>query len=139
MSNIPVVEPVLAVHLAEVIRQGILKIAKLRLTNVNADEKAAELFAYVISDEFQTRFRSMADAVASLKGLQDSERTWHEKQWVKQSRFHVQIESRQREIDAKLQLIAKEGTGERLRPVTADRFRIRDTSMTRIAGGNAND
>jgi hypothetical protein len=50
----------------------------------------------------------MADAVDSLKDLQKAERTWHENQWTKQTKFHSQIESRHREINAKLQSVVKE-------------------------------
>jgi predicted RecB family nuclease len=98
-----------ATTLAAVMREGILEIAKLRLTKVGADDKARELFAYVVGNEFQTRFRDMADAVAGLQNIQRAERTWHENQWSKQSRLHAQIESRHREVNATLQLIAKAG------------------------------
>lgn len=108
-DDVPVVEPRLAATLAAVMREGILEIAKLRLTRVGADDKARELFAYVVGNEFQTRFRDMADAVEGLQNIQRAERTWHENQWSKQSRLHAQIESRHREVNAKLQLIAKAG------------------------------
>lgn len=109
VDDVPVVEPRLATTLAAVMREGILEIAKLRLTKVGADDKARELFAYVVGNEFQTRFRDMADAVDGLQNIQRAERTWHENQWSKQSRLHAQIESRHREVNAKLQLIAKAG------------------------------
>jgi hypothetical protein len=111
VDNVPVVEPRLATTLAVVMREGILEIAKLRLTRVDANEKARELFEYVIGNEFQTRFCSMASAVESLKDLQQSERTWHENHWVKQGKFHSQIEARHREINSRVQFIVKEGTG----------------------------
>jgi hypothetical protein len=119
VDNVPVVEPRLATTLAAVMREGILEIAKLRLTKVDANEKARELFEYVIGNEFQTRFCSMASAVESLKDLQHSERTWHENQWTKQAKFHAQIEARHREINAKLQIIVKEGVSRKLMPVSA--------------------
>ena len=109
VEDVPVVEPRLATTLAAVMREGILEIAKHRLTKVGADEKARELYAYVVGNEFQTRFRDMADAVEGLQSIQKAERTWHENQWSKQSRLHAQIESRHREVNAKLQLIAKAG------------------------------
>ena len=105
----PVVEPRLAATLAGVMREGILEIAKLRLTKVGTDGKAQELFGYVVGNEFQTRFRDMADAVDELKNIQKAGRTWHENQWAKESRLHAQIEGRHREVNAKLQLIVKAG------------------------------
>lgn len=109
VDDVPVVEPRLAATLAAVMREGILEIAKLRLTRVGSDEKARELFAYVVGNEFQTRFRDMANAVEELHNIQRAERTWHENQWSKQSRLHTQIEGRHREVNAKLQLIVKAG------------------------------
>lgn len=111
VDDVPVVEPRLAATLASVMREGILEIAKLRLTKVGADDKARELFAFVVGNEFQTRFRDMADAVEGLQNIQKAERTWHENQWSKQSRLHAQIEGRHREVNAKLQLIVKAGAG----------------------------
>ncbi len=116
VDNVPVVEPRLATTLAAVMREGILEIAKLRLTRVDANEKAQELFEYVIGNEFQTRFCSMASAVESLKDLQQSERTWHENHWVKQGKFHSQIEARHREINSRVQFIVQEGTGRKPLP-----------------------
>jgi hypothetical protein len=113
VDDVPVVEPRLATTLATVMREGILEIAKLRLTKVGTDEKAHELFTYVVGNEFQTRFRDMADAVDGLKDIQKAERTWHENQWAKESRLHAQIEGRHREVNAKLQLIVKAGGGGR--------------------------
>jgi hypothetical protein len=112
VDEVPIVEPRLATTLAAVMREGILEIAKLRLTKVGSDGKAQELFTYIVGNEFQTRFREVADAVDGLKELQKAERTWHENTWTKESRLHSQLESRHREINAKLQLIATEG-GER--------------------------
>jgi hypothetical protein len=113
VQDVPVVEPRLATTLAAVMREGILEIAKLRLTKVGADDKARELFAYVVGNEFQTRFRDMANAVEELQSIQRAERTWHENHWSKQSRLHSQVESRHREVNAKLQLIAKAGGSDR--------------------------
>jgi hypothetical protein len=92
VDDVPVVEPRLATTLAAVMREGILEIAKLRLTKVGTDGKAQELFGYVVGNEFQTRFRDMADAVDGLKDIQKAGRTWHENQWAKESRLHAQIE-----------------------------------------------
>lgn len=114
VDGVPVVEPRLATTLTAVMREGILEIAKLRLTRVGTDEKAQELFAYVVGNEFQTKFRDMADAVDGLREIQRSERTWHENQWTKESRLHSQIEGRHREVNAKLQLIVRAGGSRRL-------------------------
>lgn len=111
VDEIPVVEPRLATTLAGVMREGILAVSKLRLSGEGADGKAQELYAYISSEEFQTRFLDVADAVESLRNMQNSARTWHENQWTKETTLHSRLESRHREISAKLQGIAKDGLG----------------------------
>jgi hypothetical protein len=51
----------------------------------------------------------MADGIRGLKDFQESERTWHENHWAKETALHSRIESRHREINAKLQMVVKGG------------------------------
>ena len=67
VDGVPVVEPRLATTLAAVMREGILEIAKLRLTNVGIVEKAQELFTYVVGNEFQTRFCDMTNGASGTE------------------------------------------------------------------------
>jgi hypothetical protein len=120
VDDVLIVEPRLAATLAAVMREGILEIGKLRLAKVGTDGKAQELFAYVVGNEFQTRFRDVADAVDVLKNIQEAERTWHANHWTKESRLHAQLQSRHREINAKLHLIVKEGDARRPMAVASE-------------------
>jgi hypothetical protein len=107
-GDIPVVEPRLASIIAGIMREGILEIAKLRMSKVDGDRKGKELLEYIVGDKFQPRFRALATATSNLKELQDKEKTWHESHWEKQARQHAELDSRQREINASLQEIVKE-------------------------------
>jgi hypothetical protein len=59
VKDIPVVERRTAVALATVIREGVIEIAKLKLSGKFHDEKSQELFEYIVGDKFCTRFREM--------------------------------------------------------------------------------
>jgi len=61
VRDIPVVERRTAVALATIIREGVIEIAKLRLSGKFHDEKSQELFEYIVGHKFCTRFREMAE------------------------------------------------------------------------------
>jgi hypothetical protein len=98
----------MAVALAAILRDGIAEIGKLRLSNAGRGEKAQELFDYVLSDEFATRFRQIQDSVQALREQQDKERDWHENAWQKQASLFDQIESRRREVETRIKNITRE-------------------------------
>jgi hypothetical protein len=75
VRDIPAVERRMAVALAMVIREGVIEIAKLRVSGKFRDEKSQELFEYIVGDKFCTRFREMAEGIASLREQQQKERT----------------------------------------------------------------
>ena len=99
LKDIPVVEPRMAIALAHILRDGVLEIGRLRLSNGQKSGKAQELFSYVLSSEFATRFRQMQGCVAELREQQTKERDWHENVWQKEAKLFDQIESRRREIE----------------------------------------
>ncbi|HET6843121.1 MAG TPA: DUF2130 domain-containing protein [Candidatus Angelobacter sp.] len=111
-QNIPVVEPHFAVALASVMREGIIEISKLQLTKTGTDEKAQELFAYIVGNEFQMKFREMSYTVKNLMDLQQTEKSWHDKHWAKESELQERISKRHSEINAKMQLML-EGVSDR--------------------------
>ena len=103
----------MAVPLAAVIREGVIDIAKLRLSGKFRDEKSQELFEYIVGDKFCTRFREMAEGVASLREQQQKERTWHENAWQAEAKIHERIENRHREVDAQIRAIVRRGSNGR--------------------------
>lgn len=104
-DGVPIVEPSFAASLASVMRNGLIEISKLKLTKVDSDSKATELFGYVIGEEFQTRFHDLAEAIDKVQEFQDAERTWHQRHWAKESDLHERIQKRHSEIEARFQLI----------------------------------
>ena len=112
VNRLPVIEPSGAVALASVIREGIIEVAKLRLTRTGTNEKAQELFGYVIGDEFRTRFSAIYEAANELKSLQQTEPNWHERHWANESEMHSRIQKRHSEIEARIQSITR-GSAER--------------------------
>jgi hypothetical protein len=107
VKGIPVVERRTAVALATIIREGIIEVAKLRLSGKFHDEKSQELFEYIVGHKFCTRFREMAESIASLREQQQKERTWHENAWQAESKIHERIEGRHREVDAQIRAIVR--------------------------------
>jgi hypothetical protein len=83
IKNVPIVEARMAVALATVIRDGLVEIGRLRLTEAARGTKAQELFDYIVSDKFRTRFADVAESVASLREHQHCARSQEVKydQW----------------------------------------------------------
>jgi len=113
--GIPVIELRLIVRLAEVIRTAIVEIGSLRLTTLGRQAKAAQMFEYVVSDHFVSRFKGIAEAVVALRSQQDRERQWHAETWAKETRLYDEVESSRREIGAQVRAIAEARTSRDLR------------------------
>jgi hypothetical protein len=110
VGDIPVVARPTAVALATVIREGVIEIAKLRLSGKFQDEKSQELFEYIVGNKFCTRFREMAESIDSLREQQKKERTWLENAGEAESKIHERIEGRHREVDAQIRAIIRGGS-----------------------------
>jgi len=107
VKEIPIVDKRMAVALACVIREGIIEIAKLHVSGQSSDEKSQELYRYIASDKFTTRFKEIADCVASLREQQHKERIWHENAWQIGSKTHERMEGRHREVEAQIRAIVR--------------------------------
>ena len=126
LKGIPVVGPRLAVSLGTIIREGIVEIARLRLSAKFRDQKSQELFDYIIGDKFCTRFREIAEGVSSLREHQQEERRSHEKTWAAEAKIHERIENRHREVDAQIRAIVGRRSNGRLAKFVAKSERLRD-------------
>jgi hypothetical protein len=107
-KDIPVVEPRMAIALAQILRDGVVEIGRLHLANAQRNGKAQELFNYVLSNEFATRFRQIQTCVDELRDQQKKEREWHEDAWQKEDKLFGQIDSRRREIETRIKNITRE-------------------------------
>jgi len=110
VKNIPIVDPRMAVCLASIIRDGICEIGHARSTRAGRNDKANQLFEYILSDRFVTRFREIADSVDSLRERQQKARDWHEHAWGEESSLHDRIDARRREVDSQIKTIVKNPT-----------------------------
>jgi len=104
-KGIPIVEARAAVALATIMREGIVRISELGVTGRSRDAKSHELFEYVISEKFSTRFHEIAEGISSLRERQEKERTWHENSWREEDKIHDRIQNRHREVEAEIRAI----------------------------------
>lgn len=130
VRDIPVVDKRMAVALATVIREGIIEIAKLRLSGKSSDEKSQELYKYIVGDKFCTRFREMAEGVDALREQQRKERDWHENAWQVGSKIYERIEGRHREVEAQIKAIVRGSTGSETLKLAASS----ETWQTEVSG-----
>src|SRR5258708_9515811 len=95
------------VKLAEVIRAAVIEIGSLRLTTVGRRAKAEQMFEYVLSDHFASRFKGIAETVTALRAQQDRERQWHSETWAKELRLYDEVDGGRREIAAQVRAISE--------------------------------
>jgi hypothetical protein len=107
VKRIPVVEPRMAISLAALIRDGIRDIGLMRASQVGRNQKAQELWDYISSEKFRTRFLDIADSVESLREQQQKERNWHEDAWQVEEKLYDKIDARRREIEAQVKAIVR--------------------------------
>jgi hypothetical protein len=107
LKNIPIVDPRMAVCLASIMRDGICEIGHARATRVGRNDKANQLYEYILSDKFVTRFREITESVESLRERQQKARDWHENAWDEESSLYDKIDGRRREVDSQIRTIIR--------------------------------
>lgn len=108
-KNVPVIELRLTVKLAEIVRGAVIEIGQLRMSHVGRHAKANQIFEYILSSHFTSRFKGVAEAVTHLRELQTKERQWHSNTWTKQTILYDEVEDGQREITARIRGISETG------------------------------
>lgn len=104
-KGVPVVEKRMVISLATVIREAVIAIARLKLSDSDRDERSQELFDYIVGEKFVSRFRELSEGVASLRSQQQKERTWHENLWEVESKIHARMDGCHRELGAQIKAI----------------------------------
>lgn len=103
-DGILIVAPEHAVLVARLLRDGLLRMAKARLSSVEREEKVAQLYAFLTSDDYKQRAEEVVDGVKKLRELQASEQETHRRTWEKQEqqhkRIHVGIDEIRSRVDA---------------------------------------
>jgi hypothetical protein len=108
-KGIAIIEKQMSIALATLMREGIIEIARLRMSGRSRDAKSQELYDYIVGPKFATRFREIAESLASLREQQQKERTWHERIWEDESRIHERIEGSHRKVEAQIRAIVHGG------------------------------
>jgi hypothetical protein len=111
LKDIPIVDPCMAVCLATIIRDGICELGHARATRVGRNDKASQLYEYILSDRFVTRFREIAESVDSLRERQQKAKDWHENAWDEESSLYDKIDARRREVDSQIRTIIRRPAG----------------------------
>ena len=108
-KDILVVEPRIAVALAEVIREGIIEIGRLRITGEGRERKGQDLLKYITSDEFRTRFFEIATMIEDLRVQQQKERDSHARVWETETACYERMMEGHRKIRARIKSITEAG------------------------------
>jgi len=112
-KGIPIVHPQFAISLARVMREAVVQVGRLESSQSGKDSKANELFEYIISSDFQARFKSVAEAAGTLRDYQNAEKTWHENHWKKQGKQFELFEDFHRKVKANLDEIIVAAKGQK--------------------------
>lgn len=106
-KNVPIIDPKMAVHLATIMREAICELALARAAGKGRNDKAQQLFDFIVSDKFVTRFRDIADSLESLRERQQKARDWHENSWSEEAALYDKIDARRREVDSQIRTIIR--------------------------------
>lgn len=90
-SDVIVVHPFGAVHVAGVLRQSILDICATRVSTQEADRRAAALMEYIRSDDFRNLVGDTIFRTLELYGLLKKELNSHKKMWKRRFDHYRQI------------------------------------------------
>jgi hypothetical protein len=109
-KGVPVVNFGLTASLAEIVREAVGEIGQLRSSRHDGEAKAVQMFEYILSDHFISRFKGFAESIAALREHQSKERQFHSEAWSKQTRYYDEMENERREIAARMLAIAETPT-----------------------------
>ena len=104
-DGILVCEPEHAILMARVLRDGIVKIAKAKLSTAEREAKVAQLYVYLNSDDYRGKAEGVVDGVRKLRELQSAERDAHQRTWQKQEQQHKRIDDDIGEVKSKVEAI----------------------------------
>ena len=108
VKDILIAEPMLALHLARVIRDGIVEVSRYRVSQEGRRAKEHKLFEYIIGDEFRSSFKEIANSIAELRAQEQKERDWHENAWQERSGSVDRIDACRRGITSKIKTTIEE-------------------------------
>ena len=86
IDGVWVVSPVMAVHLAGVLRMLLLHVCQVRLASVSVDKKMEALHSYLTGTEFRQRVEAIVEAFVSMKDDLEREKRSAVKMWAKREK-----------------------------------------------------
>lgn len=119
-SGIPVVHPQFATALSRVMRAAVVQVGRMESSQSGKASKTNELYEYIIGNDFQSKFSSVAEVVRALEDCQSKERTWHESQWKRQETQYHLLEDFYRKVKTNLDqiVVSRKGSKIKLRVVS---------------------
>ena len=118
--TITVSEPAEPVMLRVPLTRETVGTTRLSMTSrVGRNDKAHQLYEYILSDKFVTRFREIAESTNSLRERQQKARDWHENAWDEESDLYDRIDARRREVDSQIRTIVRKTMTAQVLPLAA--------------------
>lgn len=107
ISGVIVIHPTGVEYVTKLIREGIVALEQRNLSEEEKDEKMAELYKYILSEEFKVAIASIFAAAKNLDDIRRTERRQHENIWSKQENEVKSINTNVTKIITKFQIIAE--------------------------------
>ena len=104
-DGILVVAPEHAILVVRLIRDGLVAMARARLSTGEKEAKVAQLYVYLTSGEYREKAEGVVAGVRRLRDLQGQEQEAHRRVWQKQEQQHKKIDSDIGEIRSKVEAI----------------------------------
>ncbi len=112
IAGVIVATPVVVAHVAAVVRDGIVKIGRMRATETDKASMAGALVAYLRSDEFTAAIKRVHVTVGELRESLSRERSLHDGWWKTRETAYGAILREAVGVDAKVdELLREQPTG----------------------------
>lgn len=113
-DGVVIVNPARVVAVATILRQHILQVHTLRLSEVERESKTAELYDFITSEPFTQLLSQIDERANGLLELQEKEMKWHQNNWKKQGETIRSIQKAKADLESRISLIigtsAEDGT-----------------------------
>lgn len=97
--------PARVVALAGIVRQHMVHVYLLRLSEVERDQKVSELYNFITSERCTGLMRRIDETAACLLDQQAKEIRWHENNWKKQGESYRAIQKAKTELESEIHSI----------------------------------
>jgi hypothetical protein len=102
LSGVIIVVPTIAAQVVAVLRDGIVSISKLRLSENGRSAKAAALFDYLCGDEFHSAIQRVTEKIVELRESLSREKSHHDGWWSARENHYATILRAAAGIDARV-------------------------------------